>query len=157
MVGARWQCPLIQGYQTSSMMSEALTKAKRCEMTRLFSVFAGVAGLLMLSVSLLAHHGQAGYNTTETVTVSGTITGFQFVNPHSIVGLDVKDEKGETQAWQGELTSPNHLVRAGWTPTTMKPGDQVTMSGYRAKSGANSMWITKISVNGEQLKMGAGN
>ena len=126
-------------------------------MTRLFSVFAGVAGLLMLSVSLLAHHGQAGYNTTETVTVSGTITGFQFVNPHSIVDLDVKDEKGETQAWQGELTSPNHLVRAGRTPTTMKPGDQVTMSGYRAKSGANSMWITKISVNGEQLKMGAGN
>ncbi len=126
-------------------------------MTRLLSSFAGVAGLLVLSVSLAAHHGQAGYNTTETVTVSGIVAGFQFVNPHSIVDLAVKNDKGETQAWQGELTSPNHLVRAGWTATALKPGDQVTMAGYRAKSGANSMWITKISVNGEELKMGAGN
>jgi hypothetical protein len=120
-------------------------------------LFAVIAGLLLISVSLSAHHGQAGYNTTETVTVSGSVSEFQFVNPHSIVNLNVKDDKGETQAWQGELTSPNHLLRADWTATTLKPGDQVTMSGYRAKSGANSMWITKISVNGEVLKMGAGN
>jgi hypothetical protein len=120
-------------------------------------LFAVVAGLLLISISLSAHHGQAGYNTTETVTVSGAVTEFQFVNPHSIVSLNVKDDKGETQPWQGELTSPNHLLRAEWTSTTLKPGDQVTMSGYRAKSGANSMWITKISVNGEELKMGAGN
>jgi hypothetical protein len=119
--------------------------------------FAGIAGLLLISFSLWAHHGQAGYNTTQTVTVTGAVTDFQFVNPHSIVSLDVKDDKGETQAWQGELTSPNHLIRADWTATTLKPGDKVTMSGYRAKSGANSMWITKISVNGEELKMGAGN
>jgi hypothetical protein len=120
-------------------------------------LFAVVAGMLLISISLSAHHGQAGYNTTETVTVSGAVTDFQFVNPHSIVSLNVKDDKGATQAWQGELTSPNHLLRADWTSTTLKPGDQVTMSGYRAKSGANSMWITKISVNGEELKMGAGN
>jgi hypothetical protein len=134
-----------------------LKKEVDAKMTKMLSSFAGVAGLLLLSVSLSAHHGQAGYNTTVAVTVSGTVTGFQFVNPHSIVDLDVKDDKGETQAWQGELTSPNHLVRAGWTATTLKVGDQVTMAGYRAKSGANSMWITKISVNGEELKMGAGN
>jgi hypothetical protein len=120
-------------------------------------LFAVVAGMLVVSVSLMAHHGQAGYNTTEKVTVSGLVTDFQFVNPHSIVHLDVKDDKGETQAWQGELTSPNHLIRADWTSTTLKPGDKVTMSGYRAKSGSNSMWITAISVNGEDLKMGAGN
>lgn len=120
-------------------------------------LFALAAGLLLTSVALSAHHGQAGYNTTETVTVGGAVTEFQFVNPHSIVSLDVKDDKGVTQSWQGELTSPNHLIRAGWTSTTLKPGDQVTMSGYRAKTGANSMWITKISVNGEDLKMGAGN
>src|ERR1700683_938337 len=120
-------------------------------------LLALVLGLLLISISLSAHHGQAGYNTTETVTVTGAVSEFQFVNPHSIVSLDVKDDKGETQAWQGELTSPNHLIRAGWTSVTLKPGDQVTMAGYRAKSGANSMWITKISVNGEELKMGAGN
>ena len=116
-----------------------------------------IAAVLLASVSLFAHHGQAGYNTTGTVTVSGDVSEFQFVNPHSIVNLNVKDEKGETQAWQGELTSPNHLLRAGWTSETLKPGDKVTMTGFRAKTGANSMWITKISVNGEELKMGAGN
>ena len=126
-------------------------------MKKLTSLFAGVAGCLLLSISLWAHHGQAGYDTTGTVTVNGTLTDFKFVNPHSIVSIDVKSEQGATEGWQGELTSPNHLIRAGWEATTLKPGDKVTMSGYRAKSGANSMWITKISVNGEELKMGAGN
>jgi hypothetical protein len=126
-------------------------------MKKLSRLFACVAGCLLLSICLWAHHGQAGYNTTEKVTVNGTLTDFKFVNPHSIVSIDAKDEQGATQAWQGELTSPNHLIRAGWEATTLKPGDKVTMTGYRAKSGANSMWITSISVNGEELKMGAGN
>src|ERR1700722_11159045 len=120
-------------------------------------LIAGLAGWLLISVSLSAHHGQAGYNTTETVTVSGAVSGFQFVNPNSIVYLEVYAGQGETRAWQGELTSTNHLIRAGWTATTLNAGDKVTMAGYRAKSGANSMWISKISVNGEELKMGAGN
>jgi hypothetical protein len=120
-------------------------------------LLALAAGMLLVSVGLWAHHGQAGYDTTGTVTVNGSVTDFQFVNPHSIVSLTCKDDKGEAQSWQGELTSPNHLLRAGWTASTLKAGDQVTMTGYRAKSGANSMWITKISVNGEELKMGAGN
>jgi len=111
----------------------------------------------LFSNSLWAHHGQAGYNTTGTVTVNGVVTDFKFVNPHSIVSLDVMNDQGATESWQGELTSPNHLIRAGWESNTLKPGDKVSMTGYRAKSGANSMWITKISVNGEELKMGAGN
>jgi hypothetical protein len=128
-------------------------------MRKLLSVFACVAGCLLLSVvSLSAHHGQAGYNTTEKVTVSGTVMDFQFVNPHSIVTIEVKDPKGgEKQTWQGELTSPNHLLRAGWTASSLKSGDQATMTGYQAKSGATSMWITKISVNDQELTMGAGN
>jgi hypothetical protein len=126
-------------------------------MKKLLILLACASACLLLSVSLLAHHGQAGYNTTETVTVSGTVTDFQFVNPHSIVSIDVKDDKDQKQTWQGELTSPNHLIRAGWTASTLKSGDQASMTGYRAKSGAPSMWITKISVNGEQLTMGAGN
>jgi len=116
-----------------------------------------LAVLALVAASALAHHGTAGYNTAETVTVSGTVTDFRFVNPHSIVDFDVKDDKGQVQKWQGELTSPNHLVRAGWTATTLKADDQINVTGYRAKSGANSMWITKISVNGQELRLGAGN
>jgi len=116
-----------------------------------------LAGIVLMASTLLAHHGQANYNTKESVTVSGTVTEFQFVNPHSLVFLECKDDKGQPEKWQGELTSPNHLVRAGWKKTSLKPGDQVSMTGFRAASGANSMWITKMSINGEEMKLGQGN
>ncbi len=86
------------------------------------------------------------------MTVSGTVTDFSFLNPHCIVSFDVKGENGETEKWQGELTSPNHLIHAGWNSHSLKPGDKVTITGWRAKSGANSLWITKTVVNGEELK-----
>ena len=114
-------------------------------------------GVLLLAGSLLAHHGQANYNTKDSVTVSGTVTDFQLVIPTSLVFLESKDDKGQAEKWQGELTSPNHLVRAGWKKDSLKPGDQVTMSGFRAVSGAPSLWITKITVNGEEMKLGQGN
>jgi len=121
------------------------------------TLLAAAAGVVLFASSLLAHHGQANYNTKESVTVSGTVTDFQFVNPHSLVFLECKDDKGQAEKWQGELTSPNHLVRAGWKKNSLKPGDQVTMTGFRAMSGANSMWITKMSINGEEMKLGQGN
>ena len=118
-------------------------------------VFAAVA--LFLQRSAFAHHGQAGYDNKAPVTVSGTVTDFLFSNPHCIVSFDVKDDKGELQKWQGELTSPNHLIRAGWNSHSLKEGDKVTITGWRAKSGANSLWITKTVVNGEELKTAADN
>jgi Family of unknown function (DUF6152) len=117
-----------------------------------------IAGLLITSGLLLAHHGTAAYDTSKSVTVKGTVTDFQFVNPHVIILLDVTDDKGTAQKWQGELTSPNHLVRAGWTKVSIKPGDQITVTGYPAKSGANSLWITKTVLgNGQLLGTGGGN
>lgn len=116
------------------------------------------ASVVLLPGLMLAHHGQAAYDTTQSVTIKGTVTDFKFTNPHCIVKLNVKDDKGQNQEWQGELTSPNHLVRAGWSVQTFKPGDAVTLTGFRAKTGANSMWITKVILgNGEELKTGAGN
>jgi len=124
---------------------------------RMLSFFAAIAAFVLIPALMFAHHGQANYNTKDSVTVSGTVTDFQFVNPHSLVFLDVKDDKGQTQKWQGELTSPNHLVRAGWNKTSLKPGDQITLTGFRAINGATSMWITKLAVNGEEMKLGQGN
>jgi hypothetical protein len=112
--------------------------------------------LLVIAAPVLAHHGQAGYSVTDPYTVKGTVADFQFVNPHCIVTVDVKDEKGETQKWQGELTSPNHLLRAGWNAHSLKQGDQIEITGWRAKSGANSMWITKTILNGQELRTAAG-
>lgn len=121
-------------------------------------IVAALAVALVLPRLAEAHHGQAAYNTTSAVTVVGTVTDFQFVNPHVLIYMDVKNNKGETEKWQGELTSPNHLLRVGWTRSSLKPGDQITMTGYPAKNGATSMWISKILLaNGTELKAGGGN
>jgi hypothetical protein len=124
--------------------------------------FLGLAALsvavLTISAPVLAHHGTASYDTSKTVTVKGTITDFQFSNPHVLIFMDVKDDKGNVQKWQGELTSPNHLERAGWTRTSIKVGDTITIAGYTPKSGATSMWISKVMLaDGTPLNTGLGN
>jgi Family of unknown function (DUF6152) len=107
---------------------------------------------LFAGLPLFAHHGAAGYNGKDVQTVTGTATDFQFVNPHVIVTIEAKDSSGAVTKWQGELTSPNHLVRAGWNAHSIKPGDTVTLTGARALSGAPSLRITKTTVNGKELK-----
>lgn len=121
-----------------------------------FILLVALAGFL-ISTSALAHHGNAAYDTTKMTTVTGTVTSFQFVNPHVMIAMDVRDPStGEIVKWQGELTSPNHLERAGWTKATIKPGDEITMSGSALKSGTPAMQIRKIEKNGQPIPTGGG-
>jgi hypothetical protein len=114
-------------------------------MTRIFLVVALAVGVLfMASAPMFGHHGTAAFDVKKMVTVTGTITDFQFVNPHVQVYWECKNDKGEPEMWQGELTAPNKLIRAGWDKHTLKPGDQVTVSGYQAQTGAHVMWIRKL-------------
>src|SRR5215470_9548687 len=106
-----------------------------------------ISAALMVSAAF-AHHGSGAYNTKQPVTVEGTVTDFQFVNPHVLIVLETKGESGPSQKWQGELTSPNHLVRYGWKKSSIKTGDNVAITGWRVLTGANSLWITKVVVNG---------
>jgi hypothetical protein len=110
--------------------------------------------LLAFAGTVSAHHGNASYDMTKTVTIKGTVTDFQFVNPHVLIYMDVKDASGNVTKWAGELTSPNRLVRLGWTKSTLKVGDEVTMSGASSKSGAPRMWAQKVSNAGGELKVG---
>ena len=114
-------------------------------------------GFLMVSDLLFAHHSAAAYDNAKQVSVTGTVTDFQFVNPHVLIFMVAKDEGGSIQKWQGELTSPNHLVRVGWTRGIMKPGDEITLTGYQSRSGANSLRITKVVLNGQVLRTSENN
>lgn len=125
-------------------------------MAKRFALLVAAVAFVAARASTLAHHGQAAYDNSVSVTVTGTVTDFQFVNPHCLVYLDVKDPAGETGKWQGELTSPNRLLRAGWTAHSVKAGDQIALTGWRAKNGSNSLWITKTVVNGKELKTAMG-
>lgn len=113
------------------------------------------AALLLAVASALAHHGTANYDMTKVVTLKGTVTDFQFINPHTLILFDVKNDKGEVEHWQAEATSPNHLVRAGWTRDIVKPGDQITISGWRAKNGATIMRFQKMTLpSGQEIQEG---
>jgi hypothetical protein len=110
--------------------------------------------LLAFAGTVSAHHGSASYDMTKSLTVKGTVTDFQFVNPHVLIYMDVKDASGNVTKWAGELTSPNRLARLGWTKSTIKVGDELTMSGATSKSGAPRMWALKVSNAGGELKVG---
>ena len=120
-------------------------------------VLAVALSLILVSAATFAHHGTAAYDTTKTITVKGKVVKFSFINPHCQVYFSVTNEKGEAEQWQAELTSPNHLIRTGWSKETLKTGDDVTITGYRTKDGSNSIWISKIILKDEELKLEAGN
>lgn len=119
---------------------------------KLFSPVAVIVGFLMAVVPVFAHHGRATYDETKLASIMGTVSSFQFSNPHVQLILDVKDDKGNLAEWVGEGTSPNMLVREGWNRRTIKPGDQITATGHPARNGTNSMRIEKIVLpNGREL------
>jgi uncharacterized protein DUF6152 len=114
-----------------------------------------VVALLAVAGPAYSHHGTAAYDTTKTVTVSGTVTEFRFTNPHVLIYWEAKDEAGKVQRWSGERSGPNSMARnAGWSSRTMKPGDQVTITGRPSKNGTNTIAVSKIILNGQELSMG---
>lgn len=77
-----------------------------------------------------SHHGNYAYDRTQTVSVSGTVTRWQFINPHAGLWLDVTDEEGNVQSWAGEFTSVQDLYRGfQWNKDTFSAGDTVTLIG----------------------------
>jgi len=98
--------------------------------------FAGIATSLLLSAPLFAHHGFAGrYDEDHPVTVTGTVVELQFMNPHSFIIFENKDASGKDVRWQAELGSANLLAREGWTRTTLKAGERITIIGPQNNNG----------------------
>ena len=110
---------------------------------KIFLFLALMYSLVLLSAPILAHHGSSVYDTKLT-TYEGTVTDFQFMNPHSEVWFDVTGADGKMEKWTGEAPSLTTMARLGWTKNIFKPGDQVTFSGNVAKSGAKIMRLRKV-------------
>ncbi|HTC63762.1 MAG TPA: DUF6152 family protein [Candidatus Saccharimonadales bacterium] len=103
-----------------------------------------VSGLLMLSTAAFAHHGASVYDSAKLTTLKGTVTDFQFMNPHTAILFDVTGADGKVEKWTGEAPSLTTMSRAGWNKTIMKSGDKVTFIGNLAKSGSHIMRIRKV-------------
>ena len=109
-------------------------------------ILAVTFAALLVSAPLLAHHGEANYDTDKVVSVKGTVSDFQFINPHTLITLDVKNDKGEIEKWNCEMRSPSMLVRVGgWDKNTLKVGDVITVYGSRAKNGTTVMRLQKLT------------
>jgi hypothetical protein len=104
----------------------------------------------LLACIAAAHHSVANFDFEKDVVVVGTVKYFSFTNPHSFIDMESKDEKGVT-AWKVFATSKVVLQRYGWTPSSVKPDDVITVTGHPDKTKPNEMYLTKIKfANGKE-------
>jgi hypothetical protein len=92
----------------------------------LFIAFAGVAW---------AHHASVGIDRSTTVSVEGVVREFRWANPHSWIELEVVTSEGETEVWNFEMLPPTYLIRAGWTRSSVKTGDRITVEANGFSNG----------------------
>jgi hypothetical protein len=131
----------------------------RVNRLRLLQPWSLIVALACIGVALAAapawtHHSvSAQFDPYKKVTLKGLVTKVDWVNPHSYVFLDVKDERGRTINWALEGSSPNVLVTRGWTRDTLKPGDQVTALGFPAKDGSYLILARDVILPGGEKKL----
>lgn len=102
-------------------------------------------GLLLVCAPIFAHHGTgASYDTTKEVTLKGAVTKFVWSNPHCQIYFDVTDDNANVVHWAGEANSPGVLQAAGWSRTSLRPGDQITISLHPSKADSPVGELLKI-------------
>jgi len=116
------------------------------------------AGLLLAPGPALAHHGGNLYDNTKTTVLKGTITKFEWGNPHNQIFFDVTDDKGNVAHWVASTEPPAVMTEKGWTRHSLNPGDQVTAYVHAAKNGAPVGNLQKVVLaDGRELSiMGPG-
>ena len=119
--------------------------------TRALIVLAVAAALFAVTSPTLAHHSMAAYDQTREVTLKGTVTEFRLTNPHMQLLFDVKSDQGNVEHWSSIGDNPVNLRRKGWNRNTIKPDDQITITGHPAKDGRPLMTTNKLVVNGKEL------
>ena len=116
-------------------------------MTSRALVALGLVAIVVWATPLLAHHSWP-VDTSRAVTVSGTVTGYEWGNPHVMIGLDVKTENGAIEKWNVGGPSTTRMEANGWDKSTLKPGDVITATGYRFSDGQKILRLDKIVMAG---------
>jgi hypothetical protein len=111
-----------------------------------------VLALIVASTALVAHHGANLYDTSKPVVLKGTITKFQWSNPHNQIYFDVKDDKGALVHWIAATEPPLVMLERGWSARSLKAGDEVTVYIFAAKNGATVGNLQKLVLaDGKEL------
>jgi len=107
--------------------------------SRLAVLVAGAGLFVAAALPLAAHHSFAAeFDASKAVTLQGTVTKLDWMNPHIWIYMDAKDDSGTVTHWQCEGGPPNTLTRNGWSKNSLKIGDGVTIEGFRSKDGTNT-------------------
>ena len=107
-------------------------------------ISAFVIAVLVAAPTALAHHSNSAFDGDKVVVLKGTVTEWKWSNPHVWIHLSVDDEKGGKVAWAIEGRTPGQLVRAGWSKSSLKPGDVITVDFSPAKDGSHTGLLTRV-------------
>jgi uncharacterized protein DUF6152 len=102
--------------------------------------------LTALSAPAWVHHSGAMFDRSKETKITGTVTEFQWTNPHASFKVDVLGADGKTETWSIEMNGPNNLIRAGWKRTSIKPGDKVTVTVNPLRDGRPGGWYLAITL-----------
>jgi hypothetical protein len=104
------------------------------------------AGIFGIASPVVAHHSFTMFDMTKRVTLIGTITSFEWTNPHAYIEIDVPDEKGSIKHWSIEMGSPSILMQSGWKFNSIHAGDKLTLIINPMKSGQNGGFLSQATL-----------
>ncbi len=109
----------------------------------------------LLASPIWAHHSFTMFDMTKRMTLNGTITSFEWTNPHAYIEIDVPDEKGVVKHWSIELGSPSILMQSGWKFNSIKAGEKLTLIINPLKSGGAGGFLSQATLpDGRTLNNG---
>jgi hypothetical protein len=112
-----------------------------------------IAAALLGTGSAMAHHSFAMFDRDKEVTLNGTVTEFQWTNPHAFIEVEVADAGGKAEKWSVEMNSPNNLTRQGWKSTLLKPGDKVSVTMNPLRDGKKGgLFVAITFADGKVIK-----
>jgi hypothetical protein len=103
-----------------------------------------VIAVMLVATSAFAHHSNSAFDGGKVMVLTGTVTEWKWTNPHVWIILSVDDGKGGKAQWAIEGRTPGQLVRAGWSKTTLKPGETITVDFSPAKDGSPTGLLTRV-------------
>jgi hypothetical protein len=116
-------------------------------MRRILPAITGLFGLLIAAAPMLAHHSFAAeYDSNKPIKFQGKVTKVEWMNPHVYFYVDAKDETGKEVNYAVETGAPNGLYRQGWRKDSLKVGDMVSIDGFRAKDGSNTVNARNVTL-----------
>ena len=117
------------------------------------AAMAGMVVVMFVATAVAAHHGAASFDTAAETTLKGTVTEWQWFNPHCLLKFDVRDASGTVTNWSVEAGNPTDMTRRGWSRRSFKAGDEVTVTLQPVKTGAPVGRIVRVMLaDGQTLR-----